>query len=143
MLSGLVLLALAEIGTGAPTVQIVTPRKLIDNPRSYLHQKTLVQNIHCIDVPRGRLICIVPIGGQIIRLEGSALGAKTPLSIAERLTGDYKGTANISNAACVVDVEIEPTSVVKDMLDTPSGSMPLLTVYSPLIEMYRPRGRER
>ncbi|GJD65206.1 hypothetical protein [Methylobacterium frigidaeris] len=135
----LILLALAEIGAGNATGTRVTPRQFVDNPKAYVEKTVVIPGIACVNPPKGDFLCMMKVGGQVLRIQASGLGPKTNLTIAERLTGDCKGTANLENPACKVDAEFTPRTVVKDAVDTPWGSLPVVEVYAPQVEMYRPK----
>lgn len=119
---------------GAP----VSQRDLTETPRAYVGKRIVIRGINCVDDPKGGFLCVAIVGGQALRITASALGAKTALPIAERLIGDCKGTANLTRSSCRVDIEIEPTSGVRDVMDTPNGTMPIAVVVAPQIEMYQP-----
>lgn len=95
----------------------------------------------CVDNPKGGFMCVEPVGGQMLRIDASALGAGTGSRIAERLIGDCKGTANLSSLVCRVEVEITPRSTHRDMLETSAGSRPIVVVYSGQIDMYEAKPR--
>lgn len=135
----ILILALAEIGRGSPTGARITARQLVDNPKAYVEKAVVIPGIACVDPGKGDFLCMMKVGGQVLRIQASGLGAKTNQAIAERLTGDCKGTANLENAACKVDAEFTPRTAVKDTVDTPWGSLPVIEVYAPEIEMYRPK----
>lgn len=139
--AAITLMALVEIGTGSPTGVRVSQRQLVDAPKSYVGRKIVLSGIGCVDDAKSGFLCVAIVGGQALRVEAGALGAKTKLEIAERLIGDCKGTANLTRSACRVDAEIEPANAYKDVMETSSGTMPIVVVYSPQIEMYEPRRR--
>lgn len=114
-------------------------RDLVSQPRTYFERPVRLPKMGCVDNPKDGFVCVQQVGGQMLRIEASALGAKTSQRIAERLIGDCKGTANLTRSVCAVEVEIVPRSSSQDMVETERGSVPLLTVYSPQIEMFAPR----
>jgi hypothetical protein len=139
MKSGLIVLAAATvINSGMPTGERIALRELTESPKAYIGRQIIAPGIGCVDNPKGGFLCVAVVGGQALRIEASVLGARTKVEIAERLTGDCKGTANLSRSACRFDAGIEPTAGYRDTMETPSGSMPITVIVSPSIEMYRP-----
>lgn len=132
-------LALAEIGTGTMQGEPVSAKAVVQAPKDFVGRTIVLPAIPCVDDPKGGFLCIAIVGGQALRIEAGALGARTKLEIAQRLTGDCKGTANLDRSACRFDAEITPRNAMKDIMETPSGSMPLVLIYSGAIELFTPR----
>lgn len=132
-------LALPEIGTGSPTGKPISLRQLAENPRDYVGEKVVLPSIGCVNNPKSGFTCAAIVAGQALRIQASALGPKTRIEVAERLTRGCKGTANVTRAECRVDAEIQPTNVDRDTMDTDEGSRPIVLIYSQQIEMYQPK----
>ncbi|BAQ50391.1 hypothetical protein [Methylobacterium aquaticum] len=133
------LILLAQLGAGSPEGARISQRQLVDAPKSYVERRIVIPGIACINPGKGDFLCIAVVAGRALRIEAGLLGAKTALPIAEALIGECKGTANIKNAACVFDAEITPANTMTDMMETASGSMPIVVVYSGQVDLYRPK----
>lgn len=116
-------------------------KALVKDPKSYLEKPIRLPAIGCVDNPKGGFLCVDQIGGQMLRISADALGAKTSKKIAESLITDCKGTANLTSAECRVEIEISPRNAYRDTLETPHGSMPIVVIYSGIIDMFAPKGR--
>jgi hypothetical protein len=136
-------LGLPEIGRGSSTGERVSVRRLVDDPRTDVGRRIVVPAIACVDNPKGGFVCVATAAGQALRITATSLGPKTRIDIAERLIRGCKGTANLTRAECRVDAEFELTDTFRDVMDTPNGSMPIVVLYSPQIEMYAPRRHGR
>ena len=139
--AGMVMLALAEIGSGSATGQRVSLRQLAEAPKDYVGRTIVVSGIGCVDDPKDGFVCVATVGGRAVRIEASVLGAKTRQEIAERLIGACKGLSNLSRPACRVDAEIEPRNAYVDTVETPDGSKAGIVVNSGAIDMYAPKRR--
>ena len=136
----------AAIAVGAPASaaaqegETVRIRDLTTTPRTYLGREIrLDAAVGCVDTPAGGFTCLAQVGGQMLKVESSVLGPKTPLGVTERLLGDCKGTANLTRPGCQFLVRLKATTAYKEFVETPAGSVPITIVVSPRIEMFLKR----
>lgn len=133
---------LAVAPTLAQTKAATSEARLISDPRSFIGQTVRVEGVYCVDPgSRGGFRCLKQVGGQMLLVNGSVMGAKTAMSMAELLLGDCKGTANLGSSRCLMAIEFEPTAAIKEMIDTDNGSMQRVTIHTGQLEFFRPAKR--
>lgn len=122
----------------AQTMAATPEARLISDPRSFIGKAVRVEGIYCVDPgSRGGFKCLKQIGAQLLLVDGSVMGARTPQSIAELLIGDCKGTANLGSSQCLMAIEFEPTAAIKEMVETGNGSRQQVTVHTGQLEFFR------
>lgn len=104
---GLVILAAGPaLARGSAEVSV---RQLLDTPKRYAGEIIAVRRIRCVDPGPAGFICEATDGDRRLRLDGSALGAITEHSIAEKLIGPCNGVAALSRPTCTFDAVLTPT----------------------------------
>lgn len=117
--------------------ETITEKHLVDTPKRFIGKEIRIARMGCVDDPKGGFLCLSKVDGQLLRIEASALGVTTSQKIAERMISSCKGTANLASMECEFSIAISPTSAMKTMMDTDSGSIPTTLIYSRLIDLFK------
>lgn len=136
--TGVMMLALAAVGSGVPTGEKVTPQSVISAPARYKGRTIVVTDIACADTPDG-FLCLATAGSKTLRIEAGVLGAATTVEMNEHVIETCKGETALTKTACRFDAEVTPRVATAGTVETPNGPRPGARLYSGDIDLFRPR----
>jgi len=122
-----------------PGLGTASLQNIVLSPRRFIGRTLRFSKVACISDPKAGFTCVQGVGGRVFRLDASFLGAKSPLSVAEKLLQDCTGSFNLERPDCIFDIEFEPTSGYVETVSTPRGDIPVAILISPGIEMWIPK----